>query len=615
MFRNLLKGLWVVLAAASLLSWVAPDASAYYVASDIYYFSGDIGGFGETYRDSFDPTEECVVTVVNESITKSCKEYWVSVGLHVQPPHGSPLLGGNWGWDEAYLDYDLSSPETGDWVQSSDHYLGWDTWLGTSCFPLGEGGNDVECESWVSIGPDWQLLDTLYRFAEVPPPFIPSELTYLYYDPPEVYAPACLGLVFDAEVSYVDFTWVKDDTNESGSEVYWPHDQMACVTAEDVAAFGPYHISVARRSCVMVNGVENCGVPIYPNAPATIYPPANFAVIVSPETSIDEVEYGDSITYTVSINASLGFSQSVALSVGNLPLGATASFNPTQVIPGQQSLMTIATSAVSGAHGVFTLVVTGSAAALVRTASPVLKVTPKIVATATTVWYFGGENPAGWVTSTTLTSSAGGATDWSLAAGTNKVNLSTFAGATTVVTSSGLLFSEGLGDIKIKASVAGTDSKPISLTTRTPHSLRIFRVENRCDFVDSQNRSWKYASYVDYEVLDNLNTRIPSVAIGANEQFLGRENDPAFPMNNWPSPAATHASIDTGALGDTLAISPVGGNPTPSCGTGAGARVFRIGQVWRIGSEVIGNGRAVQSAFLTYYTDFGDVTDIQSPVP
>ncbi len=39
----------------------------------------------------------------------------------VQPPHGSPLLGGNWGWDEAYLDYVLSSPETGDWVQSSDH--------------------------------------------------------------------------------------------------------------------------------------------------------------------------------------------------------------------------------------------------------------------------------------------------------------------------------------------------------------------------------------------------------------------------------------------------------------------------------------------------------------
>ncbi len=148
----------------------------------------------------------------------------------------------------------------------------------------------------MSIGPDWQLLDTLYRFAEVPPPFIPSELTYLYYDPPEVYAPACLGLVFDAEVSYVDFTWVKDDTNESGSEVYWPHDQMACVTAEDVAAFGPYHISVARRSCVTINGAENCGVLIYPNAPAIIYPPIPAPVIsgISPSS----VEQGSSGTFT-----------------------------------------------------------------------------------------------------------------------------------------------------------------------------------------------------------------------------------------------------------------------------------------------------------------------------
>ena len=71
----------------------------------------------------------------------------------------------------------------------------------------------------------------------------------------------------------------------------------------------------------------------------------------------------------------VGTPQTVALSVGGLPTGATASFNPTSVTAGGSSTLTV-TAGAATPLGTYSLTVTGTGTTAIRTSVVSLTVTP-----------------------------------------------------------------------------------------------------------------------------------------------------------------------------------------------------------------------------------------------
>ena len=85
--------------------------------------------------------------------------------------------------------------------------------------------------------------------------------------------------------------------------------------------------------------------------------PDDFAISASP-SSVSVVQ-GQSGTSTISTTVTSGNAQTVTLSAGGLPAGATASFNPSAVTAGGSSTLTVST-ATSTPGGIYTVTVTGT---------------------------------------------------------------------------------------------------------------------------------------------------------------------------------------------------------------------------------------------------------------
>ena len=103
----------------------------------------------------------------------------------------------------------------------------------------------------------------------------------------------------------------------------------------------------------------------------------DFSIAATP--SAQTVAQGASTTYTVSTAVTAGSAQSVSLSVGGVPSGATGTFDPPAVTAGGSSQLSIATTA-SAAIGTFTLTITGTGA----TATHATAVSLTITAASTT---------------------------------------------------------------------------------------------------------------------------------------------------------------------------------------------------------------------------------------
>lgn len=87
----------------------------------------------------------------------------------------------------------------------------------------------------------------------------------------------------------------------------------------------------------------------------------DFSISASPSAA--SVAPGGSATSTISTTVTSGSAQSVALSAGGLPTGASASFNPTSVTAGGSSTLTLSTASTtpSGSYGI-TITGTGTSA-------------------------------------------------------------------------------------------------------------------------------------------------------------------------------------------------------------------------------------------------------------
>jgi uncharacterized membrane protein len=99
----------------------------------------------------------------------------------------------------------------------------------------------------------------------------------------------------------------------------------------------------------------------------------DYNISASPATVT--VAAGNNASYTTTVTALNGFSGSVALSISGLPVGASASFNPTSVAGSGSSALSV-TVGSGVASGTYPLTITGTSGTLVHTTNVTLIVAP-----------------------------------------------------------------------------------------------------------------------------------------------------------------------------------------------------------------------------------------------
>jgi hypothetical protein len=229
-----------------------------------------------------------------------------------------------------------------------------------------------------------------------------------------------------------------------------------------------------------------------------------------------------------------------------------------------------------------------------------------------TVWWFNGQNPPGYNTSVTLTSSGGSSTSWSITAGSDKVRLSGATGTSITVTSTGTAWSSFSGDIGIVATANSVPSATFAMTSRRPYFLAFPQFVPNCD---------QYLGYVDswsYQIQDQLLTAMPA-QVDWNEKFTTGIVDDDPPFDNW---SVYGLPQQTGAKG-TILVDDISGpvinynpppSPVPSC-NGPGTQIQHWGQEFRIGTQVVGGGQRVQTDNLTRFVNHAEHDAQVSPAP
>jgi hypothetical protein len=188
----------------------------------------------------------------------------------------------------------------------------------------------------------------------------------------------------------------------------------------------------------------------------------NFTIAAAPSTQT--VTVGNDATYTVTVTPINVFAGNVGLSVGGLPPGATASFNPAVINLGSgTSTLTISSLTAVGSYP---LTITGTYASLNHSSPVTLVVNP----TATTTAVTSNHNPSGFAQTVTLTatvSPAGATGSVQFKDGSNNLgSAQALGGGTAALTTSSLAVAAHSitavysGD----ASFQGSTSAPLSQT-------------------------------------------------------------------------------------------------------------------------------------------------------
>ena len=105
----------------------------------------------------------------------------------------------------------------------------------------------------------------------------------------------------------------------------------------------------------------------------TARPTPDYSLSASPASQT--VVQGSGTSYSVTVTPSGGFTGTVTFSASGLPVGATASFNPTSVTTSGSSTMSVATVSTTPT-GTFTLTITGTSGTLSHTTTVTLVVNP-----------------------------------------------------------------------------------------------------------------------------------------------------------------------------------------------------------------------------------------------
>jgi hypothetical protein len=223
------------------------------------------------------------------------------------------------------------------------------------------------------------------------------------------------------------------------------------------------------------------------------------------------------------------------------------------------------------------------------------------------VWWFNGENPSGYATSITLTSSGGAGTIWGVIVGSEKVTLNA-QGSTATITSSGSSFSSSVGDVQVTAQASYVTSQPFHITTRRPYKLVPGIIQTQC------GGTYTWTTTLNYAIQDNLSIPMPT-SVPLNEKWTTAVVADYTNMN-WRRGDEGGITTDSGSpsqFADSIQGEVSSFTPTPDC-NGSATPVYHWGQEWRVGSSAIGSGARVQGNTLQKYINHASHTSITSPM-
>ncbi len=231
-----------------------------------------------------------------------------------------------------------------------------------------------------------------------------------------------------------------------------------------------------------------------------------------------------------------------------------------------------------------------------------------------TLWWFKGLSVgvSGYSSQVNLTASAssGSSYQWSIASGSDKVQIQGSAQSSTVAISS-IGQSTAANDVSITVTVAGVVSNPFHLTVKAPYKLGGDPSQPSPAYYSDSTYAWFTDIY--YTVEDNFGVAMP-VALPVVESFGAVVYD--YSGTNWqPGAAACLSQTDP----DATFFDHIGGErssrvPTPVYNPSwSGVKVEHWSQDWRVGA--CGGGPRVQSDTIQKWTDHALHTGIISPNP
>ncbi len=245
----------------------------------------------------------------------------------------------------------------------------------------------------------------------------------------------------------------------------------------------------------------------------------------------------------------------------------------------------------------------------------------------TNVWWFNGETPFNYATTITLTCTASptGTYDWSIVKGSSKATFSD--GSTSITTGTNQVDINGVGmstfhEVAVTVTTNGQTSSNYLISVRAPNRLVLTQ-----NFVHTSDSTYGYSSYIHYRIEDQFTDVLPS-DIAINEQWIDPATAvPDFTGTNWRQsvnmPGFVSPADWSDHIGGEAFLVPVNGNLVPALPTPSspctpflcGLAVQHWGQEWRVGSDVIGSGRPVQTDIIQKYSDHAEVQSRVAPVP
>lgn len=245
----------------------------------------------------------------------------------------------------------------------------------------------------------------------------------------------------------------------------------------------------------------------------------------------------------------------------------------------------------------------------------IVTIRPTISAESKSIWWFEGEQPPNYPTSTALTASGSGPSLFKIVSGSESAEFENHSNAITSSGNSASIFSKatgrGPGDLKVTVTQNGVESTPYLMTVRSPK--RLIKLPS----LHEAHSMYGYRTQVRYKVQDSTYSDMPADPLPCNEKFTGPvAND--YPGANWARgphqgfEACSMSNFTDYIYGQVASKKAVPRPSAPLNPLGATA-VHHFPGEWRVGGATVGSGTLVQTNTWQRHQDHAEHTNISAP--
>lgn len=221
-----------------------------------------------------------------------------------------------------------------------------------------------------------------------------------------------------------------------------------------------------------------------------------------------------------------------------------------------------------------------------------------VVTAPNTLWYFDGENPAGYATSAPVhTDKNTGTFAWTCSASL-RLSSPTAARPTVTAIQASVAANDAWVEVTWSDPAGGTATQRQTLTVKAPSSM------THLNDVDKVDATWAYETEIHYSVKDQFGAILPS-NVPLNEQFTAAPTADAAGMD-WRRGPEGGALVNPNDWFDRVQGETATHTPTPVGPSHAdkGTAVYHWPGHWQVGSQTIGRGRRVISVTWQKYRGY-----------